>query len=75
MEYAFIPLLFAATGLLVWAVLSTFFSEERSVSKRLAGLTAYETAEAGVAHPQLLPFSERVLSPGWARVREHIGAA
>jgi tight adherence protein C len=75
MEYAVALLLFLSIGLIVWVVLSTFFSEERSVSKRLAGLTAYETAEAGVAHPQLRPFADRVLSPGWSRVREGVAAA
>lgn len=75
MEYAFAALLFLSVGLIVWVVLSTFFSEERSVSKRLEGLTAYETAEAGVAHPQLRPFSDRVLSPGWSRVRDGVASA
>ena len=72
MQYAFIALIFGAVALLVWAVLSTFFSPERTVSKRLEGLTAYEAGEAAAAHQQLRPFSERVLSPGRARIRETV---
>jgi tight adherence protein C len=72
MQYMLISLMFAAIALLVWAVLSTFFSPERAVSKRLEGLTAYEAGEAAAAHQQLRPFSERVLSPGGARMRQAV---
>lgn len=74
MQYLFATVLFLAVGLLVWVALSSVFSEERVVSRRLEGLSAYEVAEAGVAHPQLRPFSDRVLSPGWSRMREDLTA-
>jgi len=74
MPYLFATVLFLAVGLLVWVVLSSVFSDERVVSRRLEGLSAYEVAEAGVAHPQLRPFSDRVLSPGWSRMREGLTA-
>lgn len=69
MEYGFILVAFMAFALLAYALLSTFFSDERSVSRRLANLTSYEATEAGLAHPQLRPFSERIVTPGWAAVR------
>lgn len=74
MPYLLALLMFAAIALLTWAVLSTFFSDERAVSKRLTGLTEYEAAEAGVAHPQLEPFARRVVIPGWMRTRDSIAA-
>lgn len=70
MPYILALTLFAAVSLLTWVALSTFFSEERAVSKRLSDLTAYETAEASLAHPQLEPFSRRVVLPGWQRSRD-----
>jgi len=74
MQYLFATVLFLAVGLLAWVALSLVFSDERMVSRRLEGLSAYEVAEAGVAHPQLRPFSDRVLSPGWSRMREDLTA-
>lgn len=74
MQYLFATVLFLAVGLLVWAALSSVFSDERMVSRRLEGLSAYEVAEAGVAHPQLRSFPDRVLSPGWSRMREGLTA-
>ena len=75
MPYAVASLLFVAVGLLVWATLGSFFSEERVVRRRLEGLTAYEVTEAGLAHPQLRPFSDRVLSPGWGHIRDGVTSA
>lgn len=75
MEYALILVVFSAIALLLYGLLSVFFSDERSVSKRLANLTAYETAEAGRAVPQLRPFAERVVAPGWARLRDGLASA
>ena len=75
MSYAIAFLLFASVGLFAWTTLGAFFSDERAVRKRLEGLTAYEVAEAGLAHPQLRPFSARVLSPGWARFRDGVSSA
>ncbi|NLB46537.1 MAG: hypothetical protein GX814_02095, partial [Microbacteriaceae bacterium] len=75
MVYAIALLLFVSAGLLVWTTLGSFFSDERAVRRRLEGLTTYEVAEAGVAHPQLTPFSSRVLLPGWTRLRNSVASA
>lgn len=58
----------AAVGLLTFAVLDLSFSDDRTVSRRLKGLTAYERGQAKEAHPMLRPASERIVSPlaGWA---------
>jgi tight adherence protein C len=54
---------FAAVALFAYAVLSLVFTEDRVVSRRLKGMTEYESAEAREAQPVLKPFSERVLGP------------
>ncbi|MDY0340354.1 MAG: type II secretion system F family protein [Coriobacteriia bacterium] len=74
MYYAIASLLFVSAGLFAWATLGSFFSDERAVRRRLEGLTAYEVTEAGLAHPQLIPFSVRVFSPGWARLRDGVAS-
>lgn len=56
-------LVFCATAIAAWVVLAALFSGERAVARRLQGLTAYETGEAVAAHPALLPFAKRVITP------------
>lgn len=46
-----------------YSLLSLFFSSERQVSRRLEGLTAYESGQAGQAEPLLTSFTERVIRP------------
>ena len=75
MSYAIAALLFVSVGLLTFGMLGSFFSDERAVRRRLEGLTAYEITEAGLAHPQLKPFSDRVLLPGWTHLRDGLAAA
>lgn len=65
---------FFAVGLLAWAGLSAVFSDERTVMKRLSGLTSYESSQAAAAHPQLKPFSQRVLAPGGEQVKLALGS-
>lgn len=60
---------FASVGLVTWTLLSVFFSNERAVSRRLDQLTTYEAGQAVAAHPQLQPFSQRMLRPGVSRLR------
>ncbi len=52
-----------AAALLVYSLLGFVVREERGVSRRLAGLTAYEAEQATVVEPLLQPFRDRVLSP------------
>ncbi|TLM78316.1 MAG: type II secretion system F family protein [Actinobacteria bacterium] len=59
--FAFVT--FAAAGLLAYGLLGLAFSEDRRVSRRLADLSRYETAQARVAQPLLEPFAQRVLRP------------
>ncbi len=63
MLYLVVGLIFAFTALVVWVALTSVFSDERAVSKRLGSLTAYETGQAAAAHPTLKPFNERVVAP------------
>lgn len=58
-----VVLVFLATGLMSWLVLSFAFSDERAVSRRLGKLTSYESAQAREANPTLQPFRERVIDP------------
>lgn len=69
MPYIIAFFIFVAVGLLAWVGFATAFSEERSVSKRLEGLAAYEASQAEAAHPQLQPFWQRMVVPGWERLR------
>lgn len=66
--------IFLSVGLLAWAGLSLVFSDDRRVSKRLAALTAYESGQAGQAYPQLKPFTERMVKPGAAQMRESVAS-
>lgn len=72
MQYVFAVAAFGATALLAWGVLSAIFSEERRVSRRLGELSAYEAAQASVAHPQLSPLSARVVSPAFAAIKREV---
>jgi len=63
MEWLLVALVFGCIALLALVILSALFSDERSVKKRLDGLTAYESDQAGAAHPTLLPMRERVVTP------------
>jgi len=65
-------IVFSAISLTAWAGLSVVFSEERLVAKRLTSLTSYESGQAVGAHPQLLPFRDRVLKPGLTRLLDEI---
>jgi tight adherence protein C len=74
MGYLIAFVVFASIALAAWSVLSLVFSDERTVSRRLSGLTTYEAAQAASAHPQLQPFAERMLKPGASRVKDAVGA-
>jgi tight adherence protein C len=56
-------LVFACASLLAYGTLSTVFSDDRRVRRRLRDLTAFETHQATVAEPMLTPFGARVLRP------------
>ena len=60
---AVVVVVFFAVGLAAWTALSFLFGEDRVVSRRLKGMTQYESLEAREARPILKPFSERVFSP------------
>jgi tight adherence protein C len=72
MTYVIAAAVFGSVGLVSWVILSLFFSNERAVARRLNTLTTYEAGQAAVAHPQLQPFSERMLRPGLARVKNAV---
>lgn len=59
---------FAASALLAYGVLSLSFSQDRQVARRLKGLTAYEVTQVKEAEPILRTFGERVLRPTYALV-------
>ncbi len=61
--------LFASFALFAWVGLTMVFSNERAVSRRLSGLSAYEGEQAAMAHPQLRPLSRRILIPGANRAK------
>ena len=65
---------FASVAMLCWAVLSTVFSDERAVAKRLQDLTAYEADQVAIAHPQLQPISKRVIKPGTQQLKESVAS-
>lgn len=73
MVYAIAFTAFSSVALLAWSAFSAVFSDERRVNKRLEGLTAYETSQASAAHPQLKPFSQRVMSPVGESVSKTLG--
>jgi len=52
-----------AAALFVYSLLGFVVREERGVSRRLAGLTAYEAEQAAAVEPLLQPFRDRVVSP------------
>jgi tight adherence protein C len=56
-------LVFASVSLFVGAMASMMFSEERQVTRALRTVSDWESQQAGVAEPMLLPFRSRVLSP------------
>lgn len=72
MPYVVALIVFASVGLLAWTGLSSVFSDERVVHRRLDGLTVYESGQALAANPQLQPFRDRVLKPGGTRVKERV---
>ena len=74
MIYAITLTAFTAVALLAWAALSSVFSDERVVAKRLTGLNNYEGTLADQAYPQFKPFYQRVLLPGGNRLKSLIGA-
>ncbi len=65
---------FASVALFAWAGLSTVFSNERTVSRRLAGLTAYESDQAAVAHPQLQPLFTRLFTSRAGRIKNGLAS-
>ena len=60
-----LPVVFAfgSVSAVVWIMLDLMFSDDREVSRRLKGLTDYETQQVKEAEPLLLPFVDRVLRP------------
>jgi len=78
MTYIIALLVFLAVALLAVSVLSFLAPEERRVSKRLVGLSTYETQQAMEAEPLLQPFRQRVIAPtakGLADFVRHISPA
>lgn len=67
-------LIFVLVAVLAYLLLSTMFSEERQVTRRLRKMSDYEASQAKQVEPLLRPFSERVLEPVAAGV-QHIGLA
>lgn len=63
-----------AGSLVAYLLLDTIFSEERRVKRRLDSLGAYTAGALSDAEPLALPFRERVLRPGVARVSRVMGA-
>jgi len=62
-------LVVAAVALLAYIVLSTFFSEERQVARRLSRMTDWESRQAREVEPLLQPFGQRVLQPAAESLR------
>lgn len=63
-----------AVAFVAFAVLELLFSEERRVSRRLAGLEAYTASSISEAEPLTAPFRERVLGPVLARLVHLVGS-
>ena len=61
--YGIVLVVFAGVAGVVYAGLSSAFSEERQVSRRLRKMSEYEASQAAQVEPLLRPFSERVFSP------------
>jgi len=56
-------LVFACVALAAYGALSTFFSDDRRVRRRLQDMTSYETSQVRAAEPVLQPFGMRVVQP------------
>jgi len=67
-------LIFVLVAAVAYLLLSTMFSEERQVTRRLRKMSDYEASQAKQVEPLLRPFSERVLEPVAAGV-QHVGSA
>lgn len=63
MLYAATFLVFFAVVALVYLTLSTVFSEEQQVTRRLRRMSEYEADQALQVEPLLKPFTERVVRP------------
>jgi len=56
-------LIFAVVVGIVYLMLSTMFSEEQQVTRRLRKMSDYEANQATQVEPLLVPFRDRVLAP------------
>lgn len=72
MDYVIAAAVFVAVGLVAYAVLTIFFSEDRAVRRRMEKMSQYEQSEVKAAEPVLRPFSERVLAPAGAAVTDTV---
>lgn len=63
-----------AVALVAYAVLDTFFSEERRVRSRLSALDSYAVESIAEAEPLAAPFRERILKPGVSRMARAVGS-
>ena len=66
--------IFVAVGLLSYGVLSMVFADDRVVSQRLRGMTAYEVSALQEAEPVLKSFRDRFLRPVGHRLNHFIVA-
>jgi len=67
-------LVFVLVGVVVYLLLSTMFSEEHQVTRRLRKMSDYEAGQAKQVEPLLVPFRQRVLAPVGSSVH-HVGSA
>lgn len=74
MEYLALITVGVATGLISYAILDTFFSEERRVQRRLASLQSYTADALADAEPLAAPFRDRVLKPSAGAALRLLGA-
>jgi tight adherence protein C len=68
-------LVFLSVGMLAYALLHLFFSEEHQVTKALRTVSAWEAQQALEAEPLLRPFRIRVLSPMFGGVTRRLRGA
>jgi tight adherence protein C len=64
-----------AVSAIAYALLDTFFSEERRVRKRITALEEYTAGPVENAEPLAAPFHERVLKPNLAHLGHAVMAA
>lgn len=54
---------FACVSIASWGILSTVFSDERRVRRRLQDMSKFEVGQVNAAEPMLQPFGTRVVRP------------